>query len=87
MTKTIQYKYATVNPEGLIMDFRYNKQMFVKEETAAEALRQLIEGYERAEARSRERGDVDDAEFCFRYLAEISQWRVAKIKITFEVVG
>ena len=87
MRTTIQYKYATVNPEGLVMDFRYNKQMFIKEETAERALRQLIESYERAEARSIESGDVDGAEFSFRYLTEIRQWRVAKIKITFEVVG
>ena len=87
MTTTIQYKYATVNPEGLVMDFRYNKQMFTKEETAERALRQLIESYERAEARSIKSGDVDGAEFSFRYLTEILQWRVAKIKITFEVVG
>ncbi len=85
--ETVQYRYAAVNTEGLIMDFRYNKQMFTKEETAKKALGQLIKGYERAEAQSKERGDVDDAEFCSGYLAEIKQWRVTKIKITSTVVN
>lgn len=91
-----KFKYAAITPEGEILNMFTNKGMFSKRETAENNLKKWIEEARSHEKNSKIYGEYhpEYLELClkdeehFRKQAEMFKaCRVAKIKITLEIVG
>jgi hypothetical protein len=91
-----KFKYAAITPEGEILNMFTNKDMFSKKETAENNLKKWIEEAKFHEKNAKAYGESypEYVEFClkteeqYRKQAEMFEaCRVARIKITLEVVG
>lgn len=91
-----KFKYAVITPEGEILNMFTNKDMFSKKETAENNLKKWIEEAKSHEENAKEYGESNPEylEFCLKaeeqYRKQAVMFeacRVAKIKITLEVVG